>query len=288
MKKLVLMSLFWGWVLSCAPTFVAAQEFKTNVKKEFAVEKNGAGSVLAVFNIQGPIKVEGYAGDKVLIEVNQTISAKQQDQLEAGKKEFRLVFEQKEDSIMVYIAAPFDSRPNRNRRRGEQDKKEAYQFDLDFVIKVPMEMSLDLMTINQGDINVAKVTGALTIRNVNGAITLHEVKGITNASTVNGNITADYLKTPSGASSYTTINGQIKVICPANFSADLRMKSMSGAFYTDFESTVLPVEVNKVTEKEAQGALYKLNKNSDIRIGSGGSLFKFETLSGDIILKKQS
>jgi len=45
---------------------------------------------LAIYNIEGPIKVEGYSGDKVVIEINKTITAKTNEILETGKKEFRL------------------------------------------------------------------------------------------------------------------------------------------------------------------------------------------------------
>jgi hypothetical protein len=288
MKTTVLISLLGGWVLFCAPLFTKAQEFSEHITKEFTVGKTGNNSVLSVYNIQGSIKVEGYSGDKVVIEVDKTISAKSQDMLETGKKEFRLAFEQKGDSITAYIADPQDSRPRKSWRDGS-DREVKYRFALEFVIKVPMNMSLNLSTINKGVITVDQVNGPLHLRNINGSISLNKIKGVTDARTVNGDISADYLSSPSDASTYATINGQIKVIYPANLSADLRLKSMRGAFYTDFENlSVLPAEVSKSTEKTDKGTLYKMNKNSDMRIGSGGKLFKFETLNGDIILKKQS
>ena len=62
---------------------------------------------------------------------------------------------------------------------------------------------------------------------------------------------------------------------------------MNGQFFTDFpETEVLPTEVVKTESKNNTGTMYKLNKNTQIRIGKGGKLFKFETLNGNIYIKK--
>ena len=86
MKKLFI-PIFAGAVLCCANAAVYAQEFKTHVSKAFTVSGPSANT-LSIYNLEGSIKVEGYSGDKVLIEVDETISANNEDQLEKGKKEF--------------------------------------------------------------------------------------------------------------------------------------------------------------------------------------------------------
>ena len=63
---------------------------------------------------------------------------------------------------------------------------------------------------------------------------------------------------------------------------------MNGEFYTDFDNVqVMPSKVTKTESKGSGGTVYKLSKNSDIRFGAGGKLFKFETLNGNVIIKKQ-
>ncbi|MES1214410.1 MAG: hypothetical protein ABUT20_02745, partial [Bacteroidota bacterium] len=133
------------------------------------------------------------------------------------------------------------------------------------------------------------VTGNLDVSNVNGSITIANAKGVTDAETVNGNITVTYLSVPPDASSYNTINGDLKVTYPSAFSADLEFKSMNGNFYTDFEGVqVLPFKVVKSDDKEDGGTVYKLDKNSNFRFGKGGKTFRFETLNGNVYIKKQS
>ncbi|WP_431212698.1 hypothetical protein ACQ86N_44670 [Puia sp. P3] len=46
-----------------------------------------------------------------MIEIDEVIHASTQEQLETGKKEFKLGFDQKNDSIIVYTAEPYDTRP---------------------------------------------------------------------------------------------------------------------------------------------------------------------------------
>lgn len=64
---------------------------------------------------------------------------------------------------------------------------------------------------------------------------------------------------------------------------------MNGAFYTDFPDVeLLPPTVTKNQEKRGDGTIYKMNKDTKMRIGTGGKQFKFETLNGNIYIKKQS
>ncbi|MCW3088408.1 MAG: hypothetical protein JWQ78_1794 [Sediminibacterium sp.] len=288
MKK-ILIPLVAGCVLSCAQPS-AAQEFKTHVSKEFTVQKGASATVLSIYNIFGSVKVEGYAGDKVIMEIDQTISAKSNEVLEEGKKEFQLAFDQQSDTIMAYIAAPYDSRPHENYGHWNDRRRIEYKYTLEFTVKVPYNMNLNVSTVNNGNVLVKDVGGSLRVSNVNGAITVANAKsGKMHIHTINGDVTVNHLAIPDTESSYYTLNGRLEVTYPSNLSADLEFKSMNGSFYTDFpDAEILPGRVTKTQEKKADGTVYKLNKNSDLRIGGGGKTFKFETLNGNIYIKKQS
>lgn len=289
--KLLLIPVLAGLALSCAQLPATAQEFKEHVSKEFTASK-AAGSALAIYNVNGFINVEGYSGDKVVIEIEKSIAAKNNQDLETGKKEFQLQFEQKGDSIVAYIAEPFDSRPRRRWNKGDKwdnDREVHYDFTLNFTVKVPNRMNLIVSTINRGNVTVKDMDGTLKVRNINGAITLTNVKGTTDAHTINGNLDVDYVANPPGSSSYYTLNGDIRVSYPANFSADLQFRTFQGKFYTDFPNAeILPVQAVKTTQQTSNGTVYKLNKDTAIRLGNGGKTVKFETFNGSIYIKKQS
>jgi hypothetical protein len=265
-----------------------ALEFKEHISKNFTLQKGAAETTVAVYNITGPIQVQGYDGNQVIMEIGKTISADNAKDLETGKNEFKMEFVQTADTVMAYISEPFDSRPHRHWRNSDEDHDIDYNYRLEFTIKVPNGCNVHLSTINEGDIAVKQVYGTLSIHNVNGAISISDAKGATVAHTVNGGITANYLSNPPDAS-FNTINGEIRLVFSADLSADLQFKSMNGQFYTDFPNVeILPVSVVKTQEKKSGATMYKLNKHLQVRVGAGGKLFKFETLNGNIYIKKQS
>lgn len=284
MKKLVI-SILMGLGLCCAQIPARAQhEVKEHVSKQFTLSKG----VVAVYNVFGSINVEGYAGDKVIMEIDQTISAQDDATLAEGKRDFKLGFDQKGDTVMAYIAAPYDSRPHVRYGDWEDHRHIEYKYELNFTIKVPFNMNLWISTVNNGKISVKNVYGSLRVNNVNGSIDIENAKGATYAHTVNGPVTVNYLSVPPDESSYYTVNGQVKVTYPASLAADLEFKSLNGQFYTDFENVeVLPGKVTKIQSKGNSSTTYKLSKNTDVRVGAGGKLFKFETLNGNIYIKKQ-
>jgi len=287
--KTFIVAFLMGMGMLCAIPKANAKEFKEHVSKEFTVSSNTTRSFLFIYNISGSIKVEGYSGTKVLLEIDKTISADDDKTLETGKKEFKLGFDQKSDTVLAYIAAPYDSRPRRNWQHNENDRDIEYNYKVNFTVKVPSGTNLHIATVNDGIITVDNVSGTLHINNVNEGILVKNAKGTTFAHTVNGDVSVNYLSNPPEASSYHTINGNIRVSYQPGFSADLTFKSMHGDFFTDFtEAQMLPASTTKVQDKKGREAIYKLNTITTVRFGKGGKTFKFETLNGNVYIKKQS
>jgi hypothetical protein len=288
MKKAIV-TLLMGLGIICAIPKANAREFKEHISKEFTLSGDAANSTLFIYNISGFIKVEGYAGNKVLLEMDKTITADDEKTLETGKKELRLAFDEKADTIMAYIAEPYDSRPHRNWQYNDDRSETGYSFNVDFTMKVPFGMNLHISTVNDGIISINNVSGVLHVNNVNEEISIKNAKGTTFAHTVNGDVSVSYLTNPPEESSYYTINGNIRISYQPDLSADLQFKSMHGDFFTDFsEAELLPASVTKVKERKGDGIVYKLNAFTLVRFGKGGKTFKFETLNGNVYIKKQS
>lgn len=283
MKRIVLSCLV-GLTLCCAKPQEKSGEFKEHISKEFTVKAN---STFALYNINGHIKIEGYDGNKVIIEVDKTISGQTEAIVNEGKKEFKLDFEQKADTLIAYISEPWDSRPNRNQERYNDHKKIEYHYNMDFVVKIPKSLNLHASTVNGGNVEIKNVEGILEISNVNGKINIENAKNTSQVHTVNGEITVNYLNNPTDASSYKTINGDIKITFKKDLAADLSFKSMHGEFYTDFENIEkLANEVQQNTQKRGNGISFKIDNRTAIRIGNGGKKIKFETLNGNVYIKK--
>lgn len=283
MKRLII-PVLTGLGLCFAQFSASAQEYKTHISKEFTYQKGMVG----IYNLFGPVKVEGYSGNKVLMEIDETISADDKETVEQGKKEFKLEFEQKPDSIIAYLGEPWNTKPHQDNRHWNDHRHIEYRVKLEFVVKVPYNVNLDASTVNDGDLDVKNVYGTLKINNVNGKIDIVNAKGTTRAHTVNGGVTVNYLAVPPDASSYYSINGELRVTYPASLAADVSFKSMNGQFYTDFQNVeVMPSRIIKSENKSGSTTTYKLSKNSDMRFGAGGKIFKFETLNGNVYIKKQ-
>lgn len=278
-----------GLVLACAQSVAQSPEQSEHISKSFTPTGSASASVLVIYNINGFIRVEGIPGNDVGFEVDQKLTAKTSDKLETGKKEFKLAFEQHGDTIMAYMAEPFDSRPNHNNLRTNNDHHIDYDFNVDFTVKIPQSMNIHVSTVNRGDVTVRDIAGKLHVNNVNGAIKLTNAQGMTNAHTINGNLDANYPVSPPEGSSYYTLNGNINVSYPANLSADLLFKTYQGAFYTDFPDTeTLAPRVTKTREQRDDKTVYKLDKTTAIRVGNGGKTLHFETFNGNVYIKKQS
>lgn len=288
MTKRTLPLVLSALLLLCS-SGLRAQSLKSTEKisREFALTAAAGRSTLALYNLNGSVTVQGYAGDKVLVAATLTITAPAAKTLATGKQEVRLGFAQHGDSVVVYTAAPHDSRPHHERHSSTRSRL-GYSYAINYSVRVPYQLNLRVSTVNGGAVLVQDVRGLLSAGNVNGPITLRHVRGTTQAHTVNGNVEADYLANPPGASSYHTLNGHIKVHYPADFAADLHFQSLHGELYTDFSTaTVLPARVTQNQQGRGDGTVYQFTEQTTVRLGKGGPEVRFETLNGDVTITKQ-
>ncbi|TGE24569.1 hypothetical protein E5K00_04975 [Hymenobacter aquaticus] len=289
MKPTILPSLITLLVLlSSCQAQAQKREFKEEIRREFTLTADPGRSTLAIYNIDGPVRVQGTTGNKVVLEVTRIIRADTEADLALGKQEAVLGAYQRNDSVVAYLAGPYDSRPGFNRNRNSSRRDIDYHFTFEYVVKVPARMHLTVSTINNGAVLVQDVSGPLKARNINGAVTLRNVKGATEVGTINGNVVAEYGSSPTGKCSYSTINGDILVTYPADVAADVHFKSMHGELLTDFPNVEnLPVQVVQNKTSTTAGTTYKLSKGTAVRLGKGGNDFRFETLNGDVTIKRR-
>lgn len=156
--------------------------------------------------------------------------------------------------------------------------------EVDFEVHVPMNVTLDVCTVNHATLRVERVNGPFTLRNVNGSIDLQRMGGTGSATTVNGDVTATFVNPPTTATDFKTVNGDIDVTVPASLSADLRLHTMHGEIYTNFDTTTL--SDTATTERRGRRTRYDVNKTTRLRVGKGGPEMSFNTLNGDIEVKK--
>jgi DUF4097 and DUF4098 domain-containing protein YvlB len=278
-------------VFTCIFPLSYAEEHTEKITRELRFEKQDENNLLMVKNINGSINVNGYSGNDVLIAVEKIIKADSERELEEGKNDIRLGVIETGDSIILYLDSPYCILM---RKRGKisyhcdwDDSDYDYDFRLNFTIKVPYGTILNVSTVNKGDVNINDPRAKVHAGNVNGSVYLKDISDVTKASTVNGVIKANYTRNPEGNCSYSTVNGDITLTFLPDLSADVTYKTLNGDFYTNFDN--IEYLANKVkTEKKqtSKGTSYKIEKNPVFRIGEGDIQLKFNTINGDMIIKK--
>ncbi len=277
-------------IILCVGQLYAQKSVET-INKQISFKNTSAENIVIVKNINGPIDVSSYNGTTIQIEIKKTISASSQANLEKGKQEFKVKIIEKEHEIIVRPDAPYicfdETYHGMNVNMGRHGNKVPYEFELSYTIKVPKNLSIDVSTINHGDVNVNNVQAPIIkVGNINGSIRLKNVAGATEAHTINGKIDINYAQNPVKKSSYSTINGDITINYQKNLAADVSFKSMHGELYTDFTISDYISSRKKNMASKKRGVKYSYSSKPIVRIGTGGTQLDFKTLNGDVSIKK--
>ena len=239
---------------------------------------------LIVDNIRGNIEVTASTGSSVEMDIEKTLSAQSQDRLAIAKKEISLAERREGGLVELTVDGPFRCHCGNDSINFHGDQ--LYSFNYTFKIRVPKNISLDLRTVNHSDIVVAGTAGDFRIRNVNGGIEMRDVEGSGSVSTVNGGVKVTFTRNPSGATSFKSVNGTLDVAFPVGLNADVHMKTMNGGMYTDFPVSTVPVAASAPEHRDGK-LVWRSNRMTAVRIGSGGPELSFETLNGEVLIRNR-
>lgn len=237
-----------------------------------------------IYNLNGDITIKSYAGTTVRVTTKNTIKANTQQAIDAAKNEIKLGAEST-GALTLFIDKPYDTRPGKHGGNHVNWENKKYDFTVDYTIELPANTRLNLNTVN-GDITVENVNGDIKTNNVNGDITMSNVSKVYTAVTVNGDVNVNSTTGAEIEAEYRTVNGDINLSLPVQFSGECQFKSLNGDFYTDFEDIETLGAVKTTKENHNGVTRYKLDKSQGIKIGTGKSKIKFETLNGDVHLSK--
>ncbi len=287
MKKVTVCAvLAASFTLQCARA--QKKEFKEVIKKELSYQSASNDVMLEVQNLNGSISVEGYNGETVLMEVEKTIRARSADDLELGKKEIGINVLNEGDKLIVYPQVP-----NMHYKDGRftsidcnRWEESPYDHTLNITVKMPKNSKLKVGAINNGEVVVKNTRGSyIEANNINGGIELMDITGQTKVHCINGKVDISYADNPTVASTYYSLNGDINITYQKGLSADIGFKSMNGELFTDFDITKQFARTTK-DESGKKNTKYRYESKPVVQIGRGGLSFDFETLNGDVIIKK--
>jgi DUF4097 and DUF4098 domain-containing protein YvlB len=270
------------------------QTFTEKISRELAFEKKSPVNALIIANVNGSVTVTGNSGDKVVVEVNRFIYGKTDARLEKGKQEVELGIVDLADTLILYVRDGC-MRFERNRRQersrdgwgyqSQPDCQQTYDYKMDFTVKIPLTINLDVSTINDGDVSIENVDGAVRANNINGSVRLTNIRRGAEAHTINGDVDIVYARNPDGSCRFYTLNGDINALFQPGLSANMSFESFNGDLFTNLDRLEkAPSEI--VKEAHGEGVSYKIDGNR-YRIGNGGALLEFETFNGNVYIKEK-
>jgi DUF4097 and DUF4098 domain-containing protein YvlB len=103
---------------------------------------------------------------------------------------------------------------------------------------------------------------------------------------VNGGVKVLYARNPTGPTSFKSVNGSLDISFRAGLNADVKMKTLNGGLYTDFDVSAMPVAMNAAENRDGK-LVWRSNRMTGVRIGRGGPELQFETLNGNVMIKNR-
>lgn len=245
-------------------------------------------TTLDVDNVDGTIQITADGGNTIRVEGEKIIHAVSQQEVERAKKEVTLDVNEKDRIAQLYVNGPF-----RHGRDSDSDHgfhvhydDHGYEVTYNFNIHIPRDTELRLRSVN-GEIKTEQTGGKFDVSAVNGAVSMTAAAGSGSAHTVNGRLTVSFRESPKAAVDFKTVNGAIEASFPPGLSADLSFKTLNGPVYTDFDTAALAQAAGTAERKNGK-FVYRQDRRTSVRVGSGGPELKFETVNGEIRIKKES
>ena len=246
-----------------------------------------AGNTLRIRNLAGAINVERSGSGQV--EVTGLKTYRRGDPADVR---FEVVPEGDGVTICAiwYEGRCTEDGPKSGRRR-DDDEDRNNDVSVTFTVKLPAGVRLDASGVSSdvtvrgatagvsansvsGDVSLSDVTGDIRVNSVSGDVKVSGAStGSVRANSVSGDIEigVDQL-TGSGDLEFSTVSGDVVITLPANLDADIRMGTLSGELTSDFPMT---------TQGESR------RREIEARIGAGGRLLKFNSVSGDVTLRRR-
>jgi hypothetical protein len=155
------------------------------------------------------------------------------------------------------------------------------------VARVPRRAALNLSTVNEGEIIVRDIVGDLELENINGPITASNINGSVIAESVNNPIAVGLAAVAAGgATSLSSLNGDITLTLPASAKAELHLDTSRGEMVSDFELDVKPSKPRIERNESRGGVNVRMEDVVVATVNGGGPVIRVKTLNGAIKIAK--
>lgn len=278
--------------LACLITLSACmgQEFRD--ESTFSVDVSQYDR-LNLYNRRGAVTVKAISGNQARLTVKRYLKAKSSSRLEEAKEEIYMDKMERNGEIVFFIQHPnvklqFENDGvawyNGNNNNGWWDD-DRNRIKAEFTITLEMPANEPLTVVNhERPLKVSGMQADLIARNHHDGVLVEKQGGSADVHSHHGDVEVFYTKNPTRACRYDTHHGDIRVHYRNGLAADASLYSYHGDFYSSFDWEMKPVQLT--TSNRSNKAKYKVSskKGTEIAIGNGGYMQKFNTHHGDIYL----
>jgi hypothetical protein len=228
---------------------------------------------MSVHLLHGSITVRGYSGHEVLVDTKEGTAGESEKTHEGlyriGGAGSDVTIESENNKVTI------------SSRGGHHS---------DLTVQTPVNTSLNVKTLEGGQITVEGISGEIEAQDLNGAVTIRNASGSVVASSLNGAVTVTMASVKSGSPmSFTSLNGNIDVTLPASVAADFSMKTNHGDIYSDFDVKLKPPSKPVVEQSDEKKGQFKVHTDGAVvgSVNGGGPEYRFSTLNGNIYIRKK-
>lgn len=238
-------------VIASASGLVSA-DITDTIDKSYDFDANGR---ISLSNVNGDVTIA--ACDCNQVRLVATITASDQET---------------RDRISVKIKSSNSKLSVKTKYENNDDYKNNGHSKVVYQLSVPNEVSLDSISLVNGDLKIERVTGELDVELVNGDLKSDGMTSNTDVSLVNGDMNLTFANLSNAKKiKLESVNGAIVVRLPSDANVDVSAETVSGNISNDFG---LNVNKGKYVGSDMHGQL-----------GDGSVSLSMDNVNGKIRLK---
>lgn len=237
--------------------------------------------------MNGSITVKGYQGKEVIVSADPRPGEEMEEEVDEDMDEKQFARRKGMKKITNNASGLTVEEDNNEVEIGTGRRMMGSTVDM--VIQVPVNSSLKLNTMNDGDITVTGVKGDVEVSNLNGNIAIKDVEGSVVADAMNGDIDVVFTGVDAKKSnSFSSMNGEIDVTLPAAARATLKLKADQGEIYSDFDMKLDVATEDYRGGGKGKDGKYKVTIEKVMTgvLNGGGADMTFNNFNGDIYIRK--
>ncbi|CAG5067741.1 hypothetical protein DYBT9623_00463 [Dyadobacter sp. CECT 9623] len=261
MKKALLVSV--GVLLCLTGASAQTHEFKAKLA-------NSKDKRVVIEMAAADVKIEGSNTDEIVIQASAGYEAPPE-----RAKGLKPLYHTSVDNTGIGLAVTNESNGLKIEKVARKEAK--------YTIRVPKQVAVLFQETSwQGTSNLVinNMDGDLEIRTNGANINLNKVTGPVVANSTNGNINVVFSNlSQAKPTAISCISGEIDVSLPAATKSNMKLRSINGEMYTDFELGV----------KNSKDGLSRLGGASNIEgsTNGGGVELQLNSISSNIYIRKQ-